>query len=110
MSLNDAKKAYVGNAGDEEQVKEAKQKESRNRHREEEDTRWVLSTPQGRRFYWRFLIACEVYKSTFTGDRWGDFKEGKRSIGLKLLADLEAARPAAYLEMLSEQQKENENG
>ncbi|MBF8177814.1 Bbp19 family protein [Herminiimonas contaminans] len=90
------------NASDESQVADRKKKELRGRERELEDLRVVLSTKEGRRFYWKTLCDCGVFKSSFTGNSTTFFNEGKRDIGLKLLADLMEADAKKYLLMTEE--------
>jgi hypothetical protein len=54
-----------------------------------EDLQTVMSTKGGRRFVWNLLSKCGIYEITFTGNSWGNFKEGMRNIGLMLLSDLQ---------------------
>lgn len=95
-------KPIVRNAADEEQVKEARLKEKFGRERELEDMRSVLASHRGRRLIWRYLEECGVFKISFTGSSETFFKEGKRDIGLRLLADINDAAPEAYSIMLRE--------
>lgn len=98
-----SKRALVGNAADEEQVKDAGEKIARGRERELNDLRAVLSTVQGRRFVWRYLEACGISNSSFDQNPHRTyFLEGQRNIGLKLQADVAEAEPAAYLTMMKE--------
>lgn len=94
------------NAADKGQVKEQENKERRGRERELGDIRWILSSPQGRRFFWRYLGECGVFKTSFTGSSQTFFNEGQRNVGLMLLADLNEAQPDAYVTMMKEA-KEN---
>lgn len=96
------KKSLVGNAADRKQVKDAKGKEKLSRERELQDIKQVLSTRNGRRFYWNLLGFCGVFESSFTGNSQTFFLEGKRTVGLKLLADLNEADPESYLKMMQE--------
>lgn len=91
------------NASDEQQIANSKQKEKLSREKELNDLRFLLSTDQGRRFVWRYLEICGVYKSSFTGSSETFFLEGQRNIGLKLIADIMDADPEAYIKM----QKQN---
>lgn len=100
MSKNN--KAMVGNAADKKQVNDAKNKEKLSRDKELDDIRQVLSTPSGRRFYWGLLGFCGVFESSFTGNSQTFFLEGKRQVGLKMLADLNEAQPDAYVTMMNE--------
>lgn len=81
------------------------------RRRELEDVSFILSTLQGRRFYWRIMQRCGIHKLSFTGNNTTFFNEGERNIGLTLLADLEEADPSAYVKCLTEaRQEEIKNG
>lgn len=95
-------KPVVKNAADKNQVKEAEGKVKRTRERELNDVRMVLSTLQGRRFVWRYLSECGVFRTSFTGNSQTFFNEGERNIGLKILADVNEAAPEAYLTMMNE--------
>lgn len=46
----------------------------------------LLSTPEGRWFLIRLLEDCMIYADTFTGDNRTFFNEGKRSVGLRIMA------------------------
>lgn len=92
----------VKNAADEEQVKAARESEKRQAEDERNDTLWVLSQPAGRRFVWRYLGHCGVFKTSFTGNSTTFYNEGMRNIGLRLLADVEAASLDNYLVMRKE--------
>jgi len=95
-------KALVGNAADKQQVSDAKSKEKRTHDRDIEDIKNVLSSRSGRRFYWRLLSFCGVFESSFTGNSQTFFLEGKRTVGLKMLDDLNRAQPDAYVTMMKE--------
>ncbi len=104
--MTNSNKALVGNASDSQQVKNAKRSEESKRNQELNDVEFVLSTPQGRRFLWRLLGVCHVFKTSFTGNSTTFFNEGKRDIGLRLLADINEASPDSYLKMMQEAKKE----
>ena len=95
-------KAFVENASDEAQVREANKKEKFGRKEELSDVYFILSTVQGRRFFWRYLSACGIFRTSFTGNSETYFLEGKRSTGLMLLADINEADPDSYLKMIKE--------
>lgn len=94
----------VSNAADQTQVKRAKQREKTTREQVLNDLRTVLSTRQGRRQMWRTLSECGVFRLSFVpGDHARtDFNEGRRSIGLGLMADLHDVDPSLYLTMATE--------
>jgi hypothetical protein len=64
--------------------------------------RYILSSRQGRRFLWRYLERCGVFKTSFDGTSRTYFNEGERNIGLKLLADVNEANIEAYVTMMKE--------
>lgn len=100
-------KAFVGNAADEDQVKSAKKKELSKRERELDDIRFVLSSDKGQSFLWRYLEACGVYQTSFADNsNLMSFKEGQRSVGLKLLSDIIEADSNKFLQMM----KNNKEG
>ena len=99
------KKAYTGNASDPAQVKEAAQKVKYGREQELNDVRTILATREGLRFMWRYLTECGIFKTSMTGSSQTFFLEGRRDVGLRLLADVNEADPEAYFRMLSEDKK-----
>lgn len=88
------------NASDAAEVKNAKVKEKLERDKELGDIRYLISSAQGKRAFWRYLEMCGVYKSSFTGSSETFFLEGQRNIGLKILADIMEADAKAYLSMI----------
>lgn len=94
------------NAADEREVTEATRKERDKQKTKDEDIRFVLSTVQGRRFFYDYIVFCGVFKTTFTGNSETFFKEGQRNVGLRLLEDMNRVSPEAYALMM----KENNNG
>lgn len=76
------------------------------RAKELDDFRWLMSHKQGRRIVWRILEQAGVYRQTFTGNSESFFLEGKRNMGLFVLAESMDAGLEAHMLML----KENRNG
>lgn len=72
---------------------------------EKGDIKWLMAHKQGRRIIWRLLGRTGLFQSSFRGDgdSYTTFREGVRSIGLLLLADVNEICPERYLEMLMEQ-------
>lgn len=103
-------KSFVKNAANQEQVQQAEGKVRKTREQELIDIKWILSEPIGRRFLWRYLDICGVFRSSFTQSSETFFLEGQRNIGLKILADINEAHPEAYLLMMKESKGEqNDN-
>ena len=102
-------RAQVKNAADESDVNKAREKEKFGRERELSDIQHILSTAQGRRFLWRYLETCGIYRSSFTGSSETFYLEGQRNIGLKLLADITEASPESYMLMMKAQKQREKN-
>jgi len=66
----------------------------------------LLATKQGRAWAWDLLGKCGVFRTSFTGNSATFFNEGKRDIGLMVMADITREFPDAYMAMT----KENRNG
>jgi hypothetical protein len=94
--------SVVRNAADPKQVKEGRKAERRRRQEEMDDLRAILRLPGGQRFVWGLLAQGGVYRQSFAGSEshLTDFNEGRRSIGLRVLADVTEADPAALLDMM----------
>ena len=97
-----AERSFVRNAADSEQVEEAEQKVESLNDQKLNDLREVLSTRRGRRFYWRYLEICGIFRTSNADEHQVFFNEGMRNIGLQLLADLNEAAPEVYPIMLQE--------
>lgn len=70
---------------------------------EAEDIKWMMSSPRGRRIVWRLLDACGVNRTSFNVSASAmAFSEGRRDIGLQLLAKVQEHCIDRYVEMLSE--------
>ena len=101
------------NAADQRQVRKAKQKERQVHDQELKDLRDVCSTRQGRRFVWKQLVQAGCFRLSFI---YGEpettaFNEGRRSMGLALMADIHELDAALYIQMANEaQDEERTNG
>mgnify|MGYP001561964717 CR=1 FL=1 len=92
------------NAADQRSVRKAKQRERQERDQELKDLRDVLSTRQGRRFIWRTLTLAGVFRLSFVPGEPEEtaFNEGRRSLGLSLMADVHEIDAAQYIQMANE--------
>ena len=91
---------------DAENEKAAKRRE-RVRSREIDDIKAVLKRPEGRRLALRILSQTGLFHASFSlNSMQTSFNEGKRDIGLWLLADIDLADPMAYSQMLREHYSE----
>ena len=72
----------------------------------------VLATPDTRAFVWDLLASCGLYETSFhTNALTMAFGEGKRDVGLKLVAQIMEFDQEAYLTMQREaanREKEND--
>jgi hypothetical protein len=79
-----------------------------------DDVHWLMRGKRGRRFMWRLLGDARLYQQSFDGNtNWSIFYEGKRSIALKLLAQIHSIEGGAefYALMVNEARvKEKPNG
>lgn len=97
------------NIGEEAQVKANEEKREHALLRSREDLRTVLSTRQGRRFFWNLIGFCGLLRSSMhhNGSQTY-FNEGMRSVGLHLWREMESANADAYLVMLKESKEDTE--
>ena len=72
------------------------------------NTRELLKTRAGQDFIWHVLSICDIYGHHFTGNSTTFFNEGKRYVGLEVLALLEDVDPAAYAQLLLNHQETKE--
>ena len=77
--------------------------------REVSDMRAVLATPEGERTLYRLLGLTGLFNCSFnTNGLAGAFNEGKRQIGLLMLARIEVADPWAFIRMQTTNLNEKE--
>jgi hypothetical protein len=93
----------VSNAADPAQVGKAREREREQEHDARADLSTLMGQAYGRRIVWRLLGECGVFRSSFhTSGSTVYFLEGRRDVGLRLMADVLQAAPEAYLLMQSE--------
>lgn len=61
-----------------------------------------MATPEGRLYMHELIDFCGLYRTSMTGTSDTFFREGMRSTGLKILADITEADPDGYLKLLQE--------
>lgn len=73
----------------------------------EQDFRRVLATPEGRRLLWHIIRDLSgAYRLSYAGSGQAEdtaFREGKRAVGLELMAEVQAIDARLWLETLLEQ-------
>jgi len=73
------------------------------RQREINDLRRMLKEPEGRRFIWKLLGEAGIFHSSFAlNSNQTAFSEGRRSLGLDLLIDLNEADVGAFAQLQRE--------
>ena len=61
----------------------------RREERDRKDLKKILAMPEGRRFIWKVLSECGIYRGTFRSDsNLSAHLEGKRDIGLFILNEI----------------------
>lgn len=94
--------ALVGNPADPEQVKSAQAIERVRDQQHANDIREFYALPVGRRLLdWLFEMTGLFHTSFDTDALRMAFNEGQRNVGIRVLADLTAAQPTAFAEMLT---------
>jgi hypothetical protein len=86
----------------EEGMKYLADREEEEREEELKDLQRVLSTDYGRRFIWRMINQCGMFRSSFTGNSQTFMMEGERNIALWLTAECGEADPENYMAMQQE--------
>lgn len=70
----------------------------------------ILGTEDGRAWMWDLLAICNVYHSTYTQNTHDTaFNEGRRSIGLRLIADIQEHAFELSQKMEKEARARNQN-
>ena len=101
------------NIADAGSVKKAESKEKRRRENELNDLRFVLGTPQGRRFVWRILERTKVFESIWHPSAQIHYNAGQQDFGHYLFGEIAEAEETAILQMMQEskrQKMEDSNG
>lgn len=99
--------ALVRNTASSQQVREGRKREKFEARRNREDLFFLLQHREGRRWLWHLLGRCGIYESS-RRDLPHDvyFQEGRRDVGLKLLADVNDADEKALPLMMREAQED----
>lgn len=92
------------NADDEKQVKKAKKKAEIESAIKLDVIRNVMNTAPGRAWIYDQLAFAHIFSTTFIqgSPDASAFSEGERNGGLRLLADVQAASPDLYIQMIKE--------
>lgn len=78
--------------------------------RERESFKYVMADKRGRQFVFSILEACNVFQHNFdTNHAIMSFKEGKRNVGLEILARSNKHTPDNYIRLLKENKPHQKN-
>lgn len=107
----EADRALVGNAADQEQVRDARRKEDSLRRQQLADIERLLETDHGRRFLWRILEQTSVHGTVMhPGDpHMTSYRAGQQDIGHWLMQEMTEASPDSYPELVAEHAREKRN-
>lgn len=92
------------NAADQRSVRKAGQQARLQDKRERDDLAFVMSEYAGRRFIWKLLTKAGVFRTTYVAGSFDltAMQEGRRSMGLELMAEIHQLDPSYYLSMAKE--------
>ena len=90
------------NVADEKQVREQGAAVNRERLRELNDIRYLLQSPQGRRFLWRLLSRCKSFGSVWEPSAKIHYNSGQQDVGHFIMAEIVEADENAFLQMMKE--------
>lgn len=80
---------------------------NRDRERDLSDIRFVIKSPEGRRFFWRVMAEGGVFLDAFSSDTNSTYYNlGRQSISRRFINDLLEAKPEAYVQMQQERESE----
>lgn len=99
-------KAYVKNTSNESEIRQAEVKQKIAQENYDNHLRQILSSEAGKAVIWKILSDCRIFQTSFTGSSETFFLEGKRSIGLSILADIMRVDPESFIKMQQQKNKE----
>jgi len=89
------------NAADDKQVAERDVQLKLDRENELNDLRFLLSTPEGKRFFGRMFKMGHMEHEPFTGNSSTFYNLGMRQFALKYWNDVKAANTKAFVEIIT---------
>jgi hypothetical protein len=95
------------NSADPEQVKRREKNSELRSHRDVSDVRYLLSTPQGRRFFHRLLAECQPFQSPAHPSGSSTYLNiGRMEVGQLIFRAMNQADPAAFNVMNREHEED----
>lgn len=79
------------------------EREKASKAQRENDLRSVMGTVEGRRVFWRLLEDCRIWGSSFSETAVvAAHSEGRRSVAIDLVNEMQRLAPSEYFAMLTE--------
>ena len=101
----------MDNAADRKQIRSAEKSSKLRAIQDREAVAAIMSTIPGRAWMWRQLSAAHIFADPFTGDALREaYTKGERNFGQRLLSDIMAHCPDAYLQMTKEANNDRHDG
>lgn len=94
---------------DKEQVNKARKKASRTRADRLKFVEAGMTMPQGRAWFYDFLMRCHIFNTPFDEDPYRHaYRAGEANIGLQVLSDIQEVSAQDYVKMISENKTRKE--
>lgn len=77
------------------------------RRQEVDDLKFIMSSKEGRRFIWRLLTHCGVYRSIWSNSAAIHYNSGMQDVGHFVQAEVIDAAEGSYLQMIKESKENN---
>jgi len=85
----------------------AKRSEEEEKQLDNEAYRFLLANPHGARILWKMIKQCGVYtRVADNSGSWTYFNDGRRSVGLNMIAEICEADPEGYIKLQTKSLKE----
>ncbi len=81
---------------------ERRRREALDRDEQRRDMAALLKTPFGCSVLWQILHQCQVYGTSYGADGHAAFTDGRRFVGVQLIALIQQVSPTAYADLLRE--------
>jgi hypothetical protein len=89
---------------DDQEVRAERQRQKDRSQQLEDDVRQVMATANGRRFVWELVdTLCGTFAGSFAGEPHAtSFNEGRRSVGLAVMQQVQRLSPREWVQALAE--------
>ena len=103
LSPSAAREPAPFDAGNQHHVERREKAARKARRQRDEALRWLMADNRGRRFVWRLLGKAGIFRTSMAASpELTAFNEGRRDLGLGLLADVMRLCPERYAQMQAE--------